>query len=296
MIYAKRKNALFGERLDVDVNNTIYDVVEDLVTEYKEAGAFEDFQLEVIRLFSINPSIDEVEFAQSKAGDLTENLFAQLITHYRAKADQVGKQTLPILTEVYETRGHQIENVAIPFTDGNRMIQVTAGLKKILDTQGAEVFHSFEKGIVLALIDEAWKEHLREMDDLKQSVQNAVYEQKDPVVIYKMEAFNLFRDMLAGMNKEVASFLFKGVIPSQQPGEVREARPAAKPADSRVRASRPELASQGAARQLAGMPEGMPMEDTREVQKTQPIRVEQRVGRNDPCPCGSGKKYKNCHG
>lgn len=296
VIYAKRKNALFGERLDVDVNNTIYDVVEDLVTEYKEAGAFEDFQLEVIRLFSINPSIDEVEFAQSKAGDLTENLFAQLITHYRAKADQVGKQTLPILTEVYETRGHQIENVAIPFTDGNRMIQVTAGLKKILDTQGAEVFHSFEKGIVLALIDEAWKEHLREMDDLKQSVQNAVYEQKDPVVIYKMEAFNLFRDMLAGMNKEVASFLFKGVIPSQQPGEVREARPAAKPADSRVRASRPELASQGAARQLAGMPEGMPMEDTREVQKTQPIRVEQRVGRNDPCPCGSGKKYKNCHG
>lgn len=136
VIYSKRKNALFGERLDVDINNTIYDVVEDMVTEYKEAGTFEEFQLEVIRIFSINPSIDDVEFAQSKVPDLTEKLFAQLISHYRAKADQVGKQTLPILTEVYETRGHQIENVAIPFTDGNRMIQVTAGLKKFLTRRG----------------------------------------------------------------------------------------------------------------------------------------------------------------
>ncbi len=292
VIYSKRKNALFGERLDVDINNMIYDAAEDIVTEYKDAGSYEDFQLEVIRLFSVNPELDEDGFAQSKPADLTEQLFDQLITHYRAKADQIGKQTLPILTEVYENRGHQIENVAIPFTDGNRMIQVTAGLKKILDTGGAEVFHSFEKGIVLALIDEAWKEHLREMDDLKQSVQNAVYEQKDPVVIYKMEAFNLFRDMLGSMNKEVTSFLFKGGIPNQQAGEVREARPAAKAADARVRASKPELAHSGG----GGQPAGMPMEDTREIQKTQPVRVEQRVGRNDPCPCGSGKKFKNCHG
>lgn len=295
VIYAKRKNALFGERLDVDVNNTIYDVVEDLVTEYKEAGTFEDFQLEVIRLFSVNPDFDEAEFAQSKADNLTEKLFSQLITHYHSKADQIGKQTLPILKEVHESRGHQIENVAIPFSDGNRMIQVTAGLKKILDTQGAEVFRSFEKGIVLALIDEAWKEHLREMDDLKQSVQNAVYEQKDPVVIYKMEAFNLFRGMLSSMNKEVSSFLFKGIIPSQQAGEVREARPATKAPDARVRASKPELVPSGGG-QPVGMPDGMPMEDTREIQKTQPIRVEQRIGRNDACPCGSGKKFKNCHG
>lgn len=293
VIYSKRKSALFGERLDVELNNIIFDVAEDVVTEYKEAGSYEDFQMEVIRVFSIDSGIDELEFAQSNITNLTDQLFGHLIRAYRQKAIRVGQQTLPILTEVYETRGHQIENVAIPFTDGSRMIQVTAGLKKIIDTEGAEVFRAFEKGIVLALIDEAWKEHLREMDDLKQSVQNAVYEQKDPVVIYKMEAFNLFKSMLANMNREVLSFLFKGEIPTQQPGEVREARPATRPAaDARVRESKPELAHSGAARQ----PAGMPMEDTREVQKTQPIRVEQRVGRNDPCPCGSGKKYKNCHG
>jgi preprotein translocase subunit SecA len=291
VIYAKRKNALFGERLDVDINNTIYDVAEDIVTTYKDGGTYEDFQLEVIRLFSVDPQITEEEFASHKTPELVERLFSQLIAFYKTKADITGKQTLPILNEVYETRGHEIENVAIPFSDGNRMIHVTASLQKIIETQGAEVFKSFEKGIVLALIDEAWKEHLREMDDLKQSVQNAVYEQKDPVVIYKMEAYNLFRDMLANMNKEVASFLFKGMIPSQQPGQVREVKQAApKASESKVTASKPELAQSGPSHA------DVAMEDTREVQKTQPVRVDQRIGRNDPCPCGSGKKYKNCHG
>lgn len=296
VIYSKRRNALFGERLDVELNNIIYDVVEDIVTEYKEMGTFEDFQMEVIRVFSLDPEIDQQDFAQSNMVSLTDRLFQQVITAYHQKADRIGKQTLPILKEVFETRGDQIENVAIPFTDGTRMIQVTAGLKKILETEGAEVFRAFEKGIVLSLIDEAWKEHLREMDDLRQSVQNAVYEQKDPVVIYKMEAFNLFKAMLANMNKDVLSFLFKGEIPTQQPGEVREARQEQRRPDPKLQASKPELVSSTAGRQPAGMPAGMPMEDTREVQKTQPIRVEQRVGRNDPCPCGSGKKFKNCHG
>lgn len=296
VIYSKRRNALFGERLDVELNNIIYDVVEDIVTEYKEMGTFEDFQMDVIRVFSLDPEIDQQDFAQSNMVSLTDRLFQQVITAYHQKADRIGKQTLPILKEVFETRGDQIENVAIPFTDGTRMIQVTAGLKKILETEGAEVFRAFEKGIVLSLIDEAWKEHLREMDDLRQSVQNAVYEQKDPVVIYKMEAFNLFKAMLANMNKDVLSFLFKGEIPTQQPGEVREARQEQRRPDPKLQASKPELVSSTAGRQPAGMPAGMPMEDTREVQKTQPIRVEQRVGRNDPCPCGSGKKFKNCHG
>lgn len=291
VIYAKRKNALFGERLDVDINNTIYDVAEDIVTEYKEAGTYEDFQLEVIRVFSVSPAIQEEEFTQTRIPALTEKLFSQLISHYHGKADRIGKQTLPVLQDVFDTRGDQIENVAIPFTDGNRFIHVTAGLKKILETEGAEVFRSFERGIVLSLIDDAWKEHLREMDDLRQSVQNAVYEQKDPVVIYKMEAFELFKRMLTNMNKEVISFLFKGEIPVQQAGEVQAARPAPKPQEARVQASKPELAGAGGAAAA-----GVLDEDTREVQKVQPVRVEQRIGRNDPCPCGSGKKYKNCHG
>lgn len=289
VIYTKRKNALFGERLDVDLNNTIFDVVEDIVLEEKEGGTYEDFQIEVIRLFAINPEITVEEFAQNNAETLTDKLFQQVITHYQHKAQNIAEQTLPVLTNVLAERGAMIENVVIPFTDGIRGIQVAANLQKAVETQGKEVFKSFEKGIVLALIDEAWKEHLREMDDLKQSVQNAVYEQKDPIIIYKMEAYNLFKTMLASMNKEIVSFLFKGEIPGQQqqPQNVQAARPvAAQPAQ--VKATKAELVS----------PTGVSEEDrdTREQQVTQPIRKEQTVGRNDECPCGSGKKYKNCHG
>lgn len=286
VIYTKRRNALFGERLDVDLNNTIYDVAEDIVVNFKEAGSFEDFQLEVIRVFSVEPVISEEEFAGSAVSGLVEQLFGQLSEHYAHKSQRIANQTLPFLKEVFATRGEQIENIIVPFTDGLRGVQVATNLKKSIETEGAEVFKSFEKGVVLALIDEAWKEHLRDMDELKQSVQNAVYEQKDPIIIYKMEAFNLFKAMLVEMNRDIVSFLFKGEIPTQQPQEVREARPLPRQ-EPRVKTSKPELATAGG---------GTPARDTREVQVTQPIRNEQRVGRNDPCPCGSGKKYKNCHG
>ncbi|ERJ60072.1 preprotein translocase subunit SecA [Sphingobacterium paucimobilis] len=285
VIYTKRKNALFGERLDVDLNNAIYDVVEDVVTESKEGGSYEEFQIEVIRLFAVDPSISSEEFTASNIQVLTDKVFDQVITHYENKAKHLAEQTLPVLTNVMAERGNMIENIVVPFTDGIRGIQVATNLKKAIETQGAEVFRSFEKGIVLALIDEAWKEHLREMDDLKQSVQNAVYEQKDPIIIYKMEAFNLFKSMLASMNKEIVSFLFKGEIPGQQPQQVQEAKPIVQP---KVVATKEELSS----------PTGVSEEDvdTRTAQVTQPIKKEQTVGRNDECPCGSGLKYKNCHG
>ena len=286
VIYAKRKNALFGERLDVDLNNTIFDVVEDVVTEYKEAGTYEDFQLEVIRIFSLDPEINEEEFTNENIVKLTDRLFAQVIHYYQGKADKIAKQTLPVLADVFATRGEQIENIVVPFSDGLRGIQVSTNLKKSVESGGREVFKSFEKGVMLALIDEAWKEHLRDMDELKQSVQNAVYEQKDPIVIYKMEAFNLFKQMLVSMNKDVVGFLFKGEIPNQQPQDIREARPLPRQ-ETRVKTSKPELVTSGG---------GAPAEDTREIQRTQPVRNEQKVGRNDPCPCGSGKKYKSCHG
>ncbi|MGK6352615.1 preprotein translocase subunit SecA [Parapedobacter sp. DT-150] len=286
VIYSKRKNALFGERLDVDLNNTIFDVVEDVVTTYKESGTYDDFELEVIRIFALDPAIDADEFAHSNIATLTDKLFERIITYYHEKADKIAIQTLPVLTDVFATRGGQIENIVVPFSDGLRGIQVAANLKKAVESGGKEVFKSFEKGVVLALIDEAWKEHLRDMDELKQSVQNAVYEQKDPIIIYKMEAFNLFKQLLVEMNKEVVGFLFKGEIPNQQPQDVHEARPIPRQ-EARVRASKPELVASGG---------GAPAEDTREVQRVQPIRNEQKVGRNDPCPCGSGKKYKNCHG
>lgn len=289
VIYSKRKNALFGERLDIDLNNTIYDVVEDVVLTAKESASYEEFQIETIRIFTVNPEISEEEFKSTNSTNLVDQLFTQISTHYGKKSEQIAAQTLPVLTNVLAERGDMIENVVVPFSDGQRGIQVATNLRKAVESNGKDVFRSFEKGIVLALIDEAWKEHLREMDDLKQSVQNAVYEQKDPIVIYKMEAYNLFKTMLASMNKDIVSFLFKGEIPSQQQEQqVREARPIPTTQPAQVRESKQELSS----------PTGVSEEDleTRERQVTQPIRKEQTVGRNEPCPCGSGRKFKNCHG
>jgi preprotein translocase subunit SecA len=290
VIYSKRKNALFGERLEVDLSNTFYDTVEDIVTEYKETSNFEGFQLELIRIFSIDPEVDEANFSSTSIPKLTELVFGKVTEYYQRKLEAIAQQAYPVLKQVYEERGEFIENIIVPFTDGLRGMQVAANLKKAVESKGTEVFKAFEKTVVLALIDESWKEHLREMDELKQSVQNAVYEQKDPLVIYKMEAFNLFKQMLVTVNKDVVSFLFKGGIPSQQSEEVREARPQPKQDLSKLKISKPQLAA------VASGGGDIGMEDTREIQKTMPIRAEVKIGRNDQCPCGSGKKYKNCHG
>ncbi|AMQ00719.1 Protein translocase subunit SecA [Pedobacter cryoconitis] len=289
VIYAKRKNALFGERLDVDMNNMVFDVAEDVVSEYKEAGNYEGFKLEVIKNFSLDTDITEAEFSSRSIHILTDKLFEEATTFYARKSENIILQAMPVLTQVFEERGEHIEQIVVPFTDGIRSIQVPVELRKAIANHGREVTKSFEKTIVLALIDESWKEHLREMDELKQSVQNAVYEQKDPLIIYKMEAFNLFKNMLNAVNKEVVSFLYKGGIPMQQEAddikEVQEPRPA----PSRLQLSKPEFASSTSTGDVQ-------FEDTREAVPQQPIRKEVTVGRNDPCPCGSGKKYKNCHG
>ncbi|RZK19299.1 MAG: preprotein translocase subunit SecA [Pedobacter sp.] len=286
VIYAKRKNALFGERLDVDMNNMVYDVAEDIVNEYKQEANFDGFKLEVIKNFSLDTSITEKDFASTNAAQLTERLFEEAETFYARKSEAIIQQSLPVLTQVYEERGEHIEQIVVPFTDGIRGIQVAVDLKKAIDNKGKEVVRSFEKTIVLALIDDSWKEHLREMDDLKQSVQNAVYEQKDPLVIYKMEAFNLFKNMLTAVNKEVVSFLYKGGIPVQQDAEdVREAPAPVK---------QPKL--QTTKQEFGAEQPGVEFGDTREAVPQQPIRKEATIGRNEPCPCGSGKKYKNCHG
>jgi preprotein translocase subunit SecA len=290
VVYTKRKNALFGERLDVDLNNTIFDVVEDVATEYKEQNNYEGFRLEVIRLFSVDVEISQDEFSGTNVNNLTDRTFAEVTEFYKRKSEGISAQAAPVLKDVYNSRGNIIENIIVPFTDGVHAIQVAVPLKKAVDNNGVEVVKSFEKNVTLALIDDAWKEHLREMDELKQSVQNAVYEQKDPLLVYKFEAFNLFRSMLATVNKEIVSFLFRGGIAQQQaPDEVQEARPQPKMDTKKMRTSKPELGQDNG----SGMPQ---FEDTRELQKQMPVRAEQKVGRNDPCPCGSGKKYKSCHG
>ena len=287
VIYAKRRNALFGDRLDVDMNNMIFDVAEDIVTEYKESSNYEGFKLEVIKNFSVDTEISEQDFNGKKIHDLTDRLFEEVTNFYTRKSDAIVTQAMPVLKQVFEDRGDVIEQIVVPFTDGIRQIQVPVELKKAIDNNGREITKAFEKTIILALIDDSWKEHLREMDELKQSVQNAVYEQKDPLIIYKMEAFNLFKGMLSIVNKEVVSFLFKGGIPMQQePEQVREAV-APKP-QPKLQTTKQEYGDQHADLDLVG--------DTREPQPLQPIRKEATIGRNEPCPCGSGKKFKNCHG
>jgi preprotein translocase subunit SecA len=288
VIYTKRRNALFGDRLDVDINNTIFDVVEDVVTEYKEANNYEGLTLEIIRLFSVDVELSHDDFTNWSIPKIADFVFATVTEFYKRKQESIAAQAYPVLKDVFETRGEYVENIVVPFTDGINGIQVSVPLKKAIKNKGLEVFKSFEKNVNLYLIDDAWKEHLREMDELKQSVQNAVYEQKDPLLVYKFEAFELFRQMLASVNKELVSFLFRGGIPvQQQPEEVREARPQPKLDLKKLRTSKPEL---------VGEANGAALQDMRELQKPMPVRVENKVGRNDPCPCGSGKKYKNCHG
>ena len=259
VIYSKRKNALFGDRLEVDLNNTIFDVVEDVVTEYKETNNQEGFVLEMIRLFAVDFEITPEEFTDISINNLVDRVFAAVTDFYKRKQEAIAQQAYPVLKDVYDTRGDFVEDIVVPFTDGIHGIQVSVPLKKAISNKGLEVFKSFEKNVTLYLIDDAWKEHLREMDELKQSVQNAVYEQKDPLLVYKFEAFELFRQMLAAVNKEMVSFLFRGGIPvQQQPEEVREAKPQPKFDLRKMRTSKPELVRET---------NGVPMEDTRELQK-----------------------------
>jgi preprotein translocase subunit SecA len=281
VIYKKRRHALFGERLSIDLNNMMYDFGEKLIEEFQDAKDYEGLKMELLSSMGIEPPFSEEEFDRSKTKELAEKLFDAALEHYKEKARIIGEKTLPVIKNVYENQTH-FENIAIPITDGKRGMNVIVNLKKAVENGAREVNLCIEKSITLGLIDNAWKEHLRELDDLKESVQNASYEQKDPLVIYKLESFNLFKAMLEKINEDVISFLMRADIPTQDPNTVRESRPQGID-KSKIREQRQDLLAQSHS-------------DTQQKQITQPIHVEKKVGRNDPCPCGSGKKYKNCHG
>jgi preprotein translocase subunit SecA len=286
VIYKRRKNALYGERLGIDIANMIYEVLESIVAEYKDSADFDGFNLECIRLFGIESPVNESEFKSTRENDLIEKLFNGVEAHYREKTHIISEQVFPVIKDVYTNPNNQFENIVTPFTDGIRAIQIVANLKKAYETKGRDMVLSFEKNVVLNMIDESWKEHLREMDDLKQAVQNAALEQKDPLVIYKLESFNLFKDMIIKTNKDIISFLMKGGLPVQDEEEVKR--------QARFTQEQPQEKRE----KLVESREDVLTEEKEEPQKPkiQPIRVEQKIGRNDPCPCGSGKKYKNCHG
>ena len=281
VIYKRRRNALFGERLDVDISNMFFDVCEAIVNEYHGNYDFEDFKLEIIKQFSLDVPITEDEYSELKTSEIAHRLYKVAIQSYDRKAHDIARQAYPVIKEVYEKQSAVYENIVVPISDGQKVYQTVTNLKKAYETGGKELIRSFTKNIILFTIDEFWKEHLREMDDLKQSVQNAVYEQKDPLLIYKLEAFDLFRTMIENLNRDIVAILVKAFIPLRDPSQVQEARQHRRTDMSQYQTSRTDELQPGA--------------NTQE-QSRQPIKVDVKIGRNDPCPCGSGKKYKNCHG
>jgi preprotein translocase subunit SecA len=292
VIYRKRRHALFGDRLSYDLNNMLFDLGDEVIGQYAGTDEYDAFKLDVIRFFSTDTKITAEELKSDKPANLTHRLFEETNAVYQRKMQQLAANVFPVIKDLYETRGETIENIVIPFTDGIKGIQVVCNLKKSFESHGKEVAHAFEKGISLSIIDEAWKDHLREMDELKQAVQGAVYEQKDPLLIYKFEAFGLFKKMLGEVNKDVVSFLCKATLPEQHGQQrVNQAQKTERTDYSRMREGR---GAEMAAPAMNGDGQQNPEQD--EQKKLEPIRVGPKVGRNDPCPCGSGKKYKNCHG
>jgi preprotein translocase subunit SecA len=281
VIYKKRKHALFGERLSVDLANMIYDTIEAIIVEFQDQRDPEGFRMEMLASLSAEVKVEDKEFLAKDSTKYADELFDEIYKNYKAKQEMIAERAYPIIKNVVENQPHY-ENIAIPITDGRRTRNVVANLKRSYENAKGEIPLSIEKSIILGYIDESWKDHLRELDDLKQSVQNASYEQKDPLLIYKFESFELFKTMIQKINKNAASFLIKGNLPMVDP-TVREAQQPKSLSKQQLKTERNDLLSQSHS-------------DTQQKEKTQPVKVGKKVGRNDPCPCGSGKKYKACHG
>ena len=278
VIYKKRRHALHGDRLSLDVSNMIYDTCESIVEELHEAKDYGTFKLDLIRLLATESPINETEFADLSSQEIIEKVNESCYSSYQNKSTSIARQAYPVIKDVYENQSATYENIVIPFTDGLKTLQVVTNLKEAHESEGGNIAEAIEKSVTLAIIDDIWKEHLREMDDLKQAVQTASYEQKDPLLIYKFESFNLFKALIDKVNKDIVSFLIKAGLPTQSSVQEDKHRV------ENHQTSRPE--NTGNTPQQAGKPKP----------KAQPVRAEEKVERNAPCPCGSGKKFKKCHG
>ena len=317
VVYTRRRHALMGERIGLDVLNTIYDTSTAIVDQHMDD--FEGFKLELFKTFAMESPFTEEEFKGMKQEQLTDKLFNEALQNYKRRMERMTQVAFPVIKQVYENQGAMYENILIPITDGKRVYNVSCNLKEAYDTECKAVVKAFQKSIVLHMIDEAWKEHLREMDELRHSVQNASYENKDPLLIYKLESYNLFKSMVDTMNRKTAAILMRGQIPVRE--EPTEEQRQAIEAQRRALAERQAAVAKAIAeererRRIAVQQAGPERhEDMSRYQATKadpngndaqaaeaprpkpaPVRAEKRVGRNDPCPCGSGKKYKNCHG
>jgi len=288
VIYTKRRNALYGERIDVDVMNMTADYSQ-ILAENAQKESYEEFKEEVIRNLSIDVTVDENFVDTSSTDKLADKLFSDIRKEYERRSQVIIKQAWPIIKSVYESQNSYYENIAVPITDGIKVMQVLVNLKKAYESEGLELIKSINKTITLLLIDEYWKEHLRDMDDLRQSVQNATYEQKDPLLVYKLESYNLFQNIIIKISKDVLSFLLKAHI-ALRPSPGQSLEDESKVLEKNVSRKKTDMSKMKVSRnQNLSTNSGEP--------KTHmPIHVDKKVGRNDPCPCGSGKKYKNCHG
>ena len=279
-IYSRRRNAMSGERIEIDVMNMMLDASEVIVNN-SEGMSYEDFSSYLMAQLSIDPGFDEAFYEKAKPEELKSRLTEQMKAVYDRRMDAMIERVNPFIKDVYEKQGEKWQNIAVPITDGRKVLNLAFNLKKAYESNGKELAKSLSKTIILYQIDEHWKQQLRDMDDLRQSVQNAAYEQKDPLVVYKLESYNLFAAMLETLNRDVLSFLFRASIYLREPDQAQQARAAVQPKTdmSRMNTQRGDLSTN------SGKP-----------QTRMPVHAEKKVGRNDPCPCGSGLKYKNCHG
>jgi preprotein translocase subunit SecA len=274
VIYKRRKNALFGERLQLDILTMLFDTCADMVTNAKNGETFDNFRLSILSSLGFDFAIDEEEFKSKTPDALTEKLYHEALNHYEKKNGTVKEKALPVIRDIFKTRGATVDNILVPFTDGTKQIGVAVNLHRAIETNNAELIQSMEKTITLGIIDQQWKEHLRDMDDLKQSVQNAVYEQKDPLLIYKFEGFEAFKRFITKVNEETISFLIKADIPAQDPAQLQEARAAR----ARVKLNEQKEESQSVL-QGGGAPPRGPVQRTE--QKVMPAKSEKVANRND---------------
>ncbi len=292
LIYKRRRHALMGERIEMDVANMITETAKNVV-EIND-GDYENLKLELFKVMAVEVPFTETDMKNLKTDEQTQKIVEKAISGFKRKTEKLAEIAQPVIKDVYENQGAMYQNILIPITDGKRVYNISTNLKEAYETGSKALVKSFEKSILLYTIDENWKEHLREMDELRNSVQNASYEQKDPLLIYKIESMNMFKAMVDDVNSKSVSILMRGQIPIQDPGQVRQAAPERKTDYSKYRTQKDEMERGISGSSGQQRNENMPQQ--RQQQKIEPIRVEKKVGRNDPCPCGSGKKYKNCHG
>ncbi len=289
LIYSKRRHALMGERIGIDIMNMIADSVSTMVDIYSSDSDYQSLQEDALKTFAVELPFDEATFNKEKKQTLIDKLYETVIDAFNRKQTQLASVAYPVIKRIYENEGNRYEDIMIPVTDGKRVYNIKCNLKEAYETEGASICKQFQKSILLYIIDESWKEHLRDLDQLRQSVQAASYEQKDPLLIYKIESFGLFRDMLETTNRKSVSILLRGRIPMREGEEVREAAPERRQDYSRYRTQKDSLSEQQEGATASGGGASSSAGHT-------PIKAEPKVGRNEPCPCGSGKKYKNCHG